>query len=156
MAGPGIQVLLVSNFDDSAQVHHRHPVGHVFNHTQVMCYEQVRQPEAFLQVLHQVDDLCLYRHVEGRDRFVADDEARSQRECARNTDTLTLAARELVRIASGIGLRQANQIEQFADSIGSVRNVVDVERLADDLGHRHTRVKGTKRVLKDDLHISAA
>ena len=56
---------------DPAEVHHRHPVGDVLHHRQVVRDEQVGQPELLLQVLQQVQDLGLDRHVERRDRLVA-------------------------------------------------------------------------------------
>ncbi len=67
-------------------------------HGQVVCDEQVRQVELRLQILEQVDDLGLDRHVERRHRFVADDQLGPQRERAGDPDALALAAGELVRI----------------------------------------------------------
>ena len=58
-------------------------------------------PKSRLEVLEQVDDLRLDRHVERRDRLVADDEVGLERERAGDADALPLAARELVRIAGG-------------------------------------------------------
>ena len=58
-----------------------------------------RQAEAVLQILEQVDDLRLDRHVERRDRLVADDELRLAGERPGDADALALAAGELVRIA---------------------------------------------------------
>ena len=56
-------------------------------------------PHSRLQVLQQVDDLRLDRDVQRRDRLVADDEVRVQRERAGDADPLALAAGELVRVA---------------------------------------------------------
>src|SRR5262249_20666079 len=52
-----------------------------------------------LQVLQQVDDLALDRDVERRNRLVADDKARVDREGARHADALPLAPAELMRVA---------------------------------------------------------
>ncbi len=54
-------------------------------------------PNSSLQVVEQVDDLRLDRDVERRDRLVADDQLRPQRERARDADPLALTARELRR-----------------------------------------------------------
>ena len=63
--------------------------------------EEVGQAELLLQLLQQVDDLRLDRHVERRHRLVADDEVRLDRERAGDADALALAAGELVRVAVG-------------------------------------------------------
>ena len=65
----------------------------------------------------QVDDLALDRDVERGDRLVADDEARLERERARDADALALPARELVRIAFRHVGKQADLAEQRLDPL---------------------------------------
>jgi hypothetical protein len=84
-------------FDDHAQVHHRHGVGDVLDHAQVVADEQVGDAEFALQVLQQVEDLRLHRHIQRRDRLVRDDQRRLQRERPRDAQALALAARKFVR-----------------------------------------------------------
>ena len=73
---------------------------------QVVGDEQVGEAEVVLEVVEQVDDLRLHRHVERRHRLVEHDQARLERERARDADALALAARELVRVAVEVlGLR---------------------------------------------------
>ena len=71
-------------------------------------------PNSLLQVLEQVEDLRLDRDVERRDRLVADDQLRVQRERARDPDALALAARELVRVAVREARVEADDVEQLA------------------------------------------
>ncbi len=87
------------DLDDLAEVHDRDPVRDVADDREVVRDEEVRQLEVGLEGLEQVDDLGLDRDVERRDRLVADDEVRVERERAREPDALALAARELVRVA---------------------------------------------------------
>ena len=87
----------VRHLDDLAQVHHGDAVADVAHDRQVVGDEQVRQAELALQVLEQVDDLRLDRHVERRHRLVADDQLRVQAERPGDADALALAAGELVR-----------------------------------------------------------
>jgi len=68
---PRIRVLRVRkyllyrpHFDDLANVHHRHTVTDVPNHTEVVCDEEVGQIEVFLQLAEEVEDLRLNRHIE--------------------------------------------------------------------------------------------
>ena len=64
---------------------------------QVVRDEHVREAELVLQVLEQVDDAGLDRHVERGHRLVEHDAARVERERAGDADALALAAGELVR-----------------------------------------------------------
>ena len=82
-----------------AEVHDRDPVADVLDDAHVVGDEQVGQAELALEVLQQVEDLRLDRHVERRDRLVADDEVGLEDERPGDPDALALAAGELVRIA---------------------------------------------------------
>ncbi len=55
-------------------------------------------PRLALQVHQQVEDLRLNGHVQRRDRLVADDELRIERQRAGDADALAAAAVQLVRI----------------------------------------------------------
>ena len=61
--------------------------------------EEVGEPELASQLGQQVQDLRLHGDVEGGGGLVADHDPRPQHERARDRDALTLAARELCRIA---------------------------------------------------------
>ncbi len=56
------------DLDDAAEVHHRDARRDVLDDREVVRDEEVREAEAALQVLQQVDDLRLHRHVERRHR----------------------------------------------------------------------------------------
>ena len=112
-------------------------------------------PSFFLQLLEQVDDLRLDRHVQRRHRLVADDELRLERERARDADPLALAARELVRIALGHVLEEAHLRQQLAERAARPRPVGDEavheRRLRDDLAHGHPRIERRIGILEDHL-----
>ena len=93
----------------------------VSHDAQVVGDEQVGQVELLLQVLEQVDDLGLNRHVERRDRLVAHDEARLDGERASDADALALAARELVRVAVGEVRIQPDDAQQLLDPLLTFR-----------------------------------
>ena len=78
MARGGEQRLGRPRLDDAAQVHHGHPVRDLPDHREVVRDEEVGEPAIALQVGEQVEHLRLDRHVERRDRLVADDEARAR------------------------------------------------------------------------------
>ena len=112
-------------------------------------------PKSLLQLLEQVDDLRLDRDVERRDRLVADDEVRVERERAREADALALAAGELVRVARRRVGGQADDLEQLADLAPDApcrARAVHAQRLADDAADGVARVERRERVLEDHLH----
>src|SRR2546422_241528 len=75
------------------------PIRDVPDHSEVVGDEDVREAELVLEVVEQVDDLCLNRDVEGGDGLVGDDQLRAEREGPGDADPLPLATRELVRVA---------------------------------------------------------
>ncbi len=100
---------------DPAEVHDRDPVGDVPDHRQVVRDEQVGQAELLLQVLQQVDDAGLDRHVQRRHRLVEDQHLRPQRERAGDADALPLAAGELVRVPVAVLRVEPDRSQQLPD-----------------------------------------
>ena len=99
-----------------AEVHDQHAVGDVPDDVEVVRDEDVGEAEVALEVLEQVEDLRLHRHVERRDRLVADDQLRVDRERAGDADPLPLAAGELVREAVVVLGVEADDLEQLLDA----------------------------------------
>src|SRR2546430_270103 len=116
MSGVPVNLFTRATFDDPAEVHDRHPVAHVLDHPEIVGDEQQREPELPLQVVQQVQYLGLDGDVERRHRLVRDDEARADRERARDPDALALAAAELVWIAVRRVGRQADEGEKLVDA----------------------------------------
>jgi hypothetical protein len=68
------QRVAAGKLDDLAEVHDGNAVRCVADHGEIVRDEDQRQTKVALQILEQVDDLGADRHVERRDRFIADDE----------------------------------------------------------------------------------
>ena len=113
--GAAVELVAVGDLDDLAEVHHGDAVGDVAHHRQVVRDDDVGQAELVLQVLEQVDDLGLDRHVEGGDRLVGDDELGLEGERAGDADALALAAGELVRVAVVVLGVEPDELEQVLD-----------------------------------------
>ncbi len=155
MARRRVHLVRRPDLDDLAEVHHRDPVADVLDHRQVVGDEQVCQPEPLAQVGQQVEDLALDRHVERRDRLVADDELGLDRERPGDADALALTARELVRIAADVRRVEADDPEQVRDPVAlrlARGEVVGLERFGDRRADGHPRIERAVRVLEDDLH----
>ena len=108
-----VELLATADLHDLAEVHDRDPVADVPHDRQVVRDDHVGQPELVLQVLEQVDDLGLDRHVQGGDRLVRDDELRPQRQRPGDADALALTAGELVRVAVVVLGVEPDQLEQL-------------------------------------------
>jgi hypothetical protein len=98
MTGSRVDVHRVCVFDDLSEIHHRNPVRHVLHDGEIVRNEYQREIHFPLQVEQQIQHLRLNRHVEGGNRFVADDQLRPQRDRTRDADALPLAAGEFVRV----------------------------------------------------------
>ena len=74
-----------------------------------------------LQVLHQVYDLRLYRHIQRRNRFITDDEIGFGGKGPGNPDPLPLSAGKFVRIAGGMFRIQPHLQQQFLNPFATMR-----------------------------------
>ena len=81
----------------------------------------MREPEPFLQVQQQVEDLGAHRDVERAGRLVGDQQRGLQRQRAGDRDPLPLAAGELAGQQVGDARRQPDQVEQLADPLLALR-----------------------------------
>jgi hypothetical protein len=81
--------------------------------------EEVAEALLVLEAAEQVDDLRLHRDVEGRHRFIADDQAGVERQGAGDADALALATGEFVRIAPGMFGRQPDDFQQLTPARGA-------------------------------------
>ncbi|MNJ63670.1 hypothetical protein D3C77_595870 [compost metagenome] len=64
----------------------------MLHYTKVMRDKYISEAKLFLQILQQINDLRLDRHIERRDRFIRNDQLRLQGQCPGNADTLALSA----------------------------------------------------------------
>ena len=153
----GEDLVAVAVFDDRAPVHHRHRVGQVFDHRQVVGDEKVGQVEVALQIQQQVDDARLDRHVQRRDRFVESEDPGPQGQRAGDTDALLLASGELAGVAAGVGTAQADDLEQLRhpDVGRGFVHTVGAQRFGEDVEDRQPGIQRGDRILEDHLQVTA-
>ncbi len=152
-----VQLVGVGHLDQLADVHHRDPVTDVLDHAEVVGDEEVGQVELALQVLQQVDDLRAHRDIERGDRLVGDHQARVERERAGDADALPLAAAEGVRVAAHVLGAQPHPAEQLGDAILQLPaggDLVDPQRIGDDLEDGHARVQRRVGILEDHADVA--
>ena len=161
VARPREQSLGLADLDEAAEVHDADPVGHEADYCEVVGDHQIGEAEPVLQIAHEVENLGLDRHVEGRGRLVADDEIGVGGDRARNRDSLALAAGEFVRKLARVGSMKADELEQFADPGGDrtfssgrglpIADAKRANRLGDDAADPPARIERPERVLEDHL-----
>ncbi len=148
------ELIRISILDEVAQVHNTNRVGDVLNNGQVMRDEQIGQTKLLLQVAQEVDDLRLNGNVKCGNRLIAENEIRIQRKRTSDTNSLTLTAGELMRIAMLMLLTKAASFHDAGDIIIKIflrNDAVLTDCLADDLADGKSRRKAGIRILEDDL-----
>ena len=88
----------LAHLHDAARVHDGYLLRHLRDHAEVVRDEDETHLLGLAQFKQQVHDLGLNGHVEGRCRFVGDDEARRGEQGYGDDDALAHAAGELVRV----------------------------------------------------------
>jgi hypothetical protein len=115
------------------------------------------------QLLDQVEDLRLDRHVERRRGLVGDDDVRLRTQRQRDHHALPHAAGELVRIlvarcahpGSGMPTRRIRSTARLRASASPTRQM-RLDRLHQLLLHGEKRVQRGQRVLEDHADLLAA
>ena len=122
--------------------------------------KEIGQIALLFHVDEQVDDPRLNRNVQRRNRFVADNEFRLQRQRTGNADDLPHTAVQLVRIVVEQIARDAHAVAQRKHIFVKIlsRKIVggmNLKRLTQNGAHGLARVQRGIGILKDDLHFAA-
>jgi hypothetical protein len=151
----------VPALDDPAQVHDRDPVGIGGDGREVVGDHHHRDAVVVRKGAQQVEDLGADADVQHADRLIGHDQVRPQRERGGDGHPLPLAAGQLERQASQVGVhrRHAGLGQGLADAVSHLRrrgaDPVDPQRLGHDVEHPHPGVQRLVRVLEDHLHPAA-
>src|SRR3546814_9672769 len=83
---------------DLAEIHHRNLVAAILYDAEIAGNEHVGQAEIPLQSFQQNEALCLDRHVQRRDRSVADDPCRRSEELRSELQSLIRNSYDVFRL----------------------------------------------------------
>ena len=153
MARRADDALRPGDLRDVSEIHHHHAMADVLDHREVVRDEQVAQAARPLNVLEEIHNLRLHGNVERADRFIADEQARFDREGARDADALALSATEFMGIPLRVRRAEPDGFEQFFNTLPARTLVsgelVDVERFAHDVLDGQARIQRGDGVLED-------
>src|SRR5580765_6245275 len=161
MLRPREQIVNGRLLDLAAGVHHKHAVGYVGDHAEVVRDQDDRRAETLANVAHEVEDPGLNRHVERRRRLVGDEHLRIARKRHRDHHALPHATGELVRIFTHafVGRGDANEVEQLDRApVGGAPAEIEMplEYLGDLAADAKRRVQRGHRLLEDERNLPAA
>src|SRR3569623_1161193 len=142
-----------TGLDDLAGRHDGDAVADVTDDREVVRDEEIGQAELALQRAHEVEDLRLDRHIEGRDGLVADDQRWTEGQSAGDADALALAAGELrweTVVVLGIEPDDLHQALHLDLHRAPLRQAVDAEGVADDGTHPAPWIECTVWVLEHE------
>ena len=111
---------------------------------------------AFLQILEQVEDLRLNRHIQRRDRLITNDQFRMAHQRPRDPNPLPLTATKGVRVAAHVSLLETDELERVANHSSAAspfRDVVIKQRLQHNITYPHTRIQRRAGVLEDHMEV---
>ena len=155
------QLLGRSLLGDARGVHDDDAVGVARDHAEIMRDDDQRDVELARQVLHQLENLRLNRHVERGGRLVGDDQFRIAGESDGDHHALAHAAGELMRVLVEPAFRvgNADKGQQFDGArlrLLVVHAEMDLQRLLDLQPDGQDRVERGHRLLEDHRYVAAA
>jgi hypothetical protein len=105
----GVDRVTLPDLHQLAGIHDGQVRAQVTRRSKVVGDHHIGEPQALLQALQEVEDLCPDGDVQGGDRFVEDNQPRIGHQRPGNGNTLALPAAELVRVEQGAVAAQSHQ-----------------------------------------------
>ena len=142
-----------SAFDDPPFLHHRDFVADLAGDAQIVGDEDHRHAGLALDLVQQLQDLRLDRHVERRDRLVGDQQLRLEHQRPGDADALALPAGKFVRIAAegaGIEPDMGQKRPRLLTRLG-IGHAVGDRADGQDVADGRARVERGEGILEDHL-----
>ena len=110
-------LLFLSVLHQIAKIHNADGVRDMLDNREIVRNKQICQSEIPLQIHQEIDDLGLYRNIQCRHRFIADDKIRLQSYGTCNADALPLSAGKLMGISVFMLWLEAAGVHDFVDVV---------------------------------------
>ncbi len=146
---------------DLAVIDHHHLVGHVGNDTEIVRDQQHRHVQFRLEPFQDRQDLGLDRHIEGRCRFIGNQQCGMADQRHGDHGPLSQAAGQFERIHV-IGALRVRKTDIVQHCLGHraraarLDRAVQKQRLLDLIADRVDRGQGCHRLLKDHRYATTA
>ena len=147
-----------AHLNDVSEVHYGDLVGDVLNYGKVVGNEYVRHSLLALKLFEKVDDLRLNRNVKCGYGLVANNELGIYRKSSCDTYSLTLTAREFVRISIVmVRLKTAScHYVSYVRAYLGIRNyLMNLYSLTDDRTNGHSGRKRGLGILENELKLGS-
>ena len=154
------QFRLLGVLHNLAGVHHVYFIADVRHHAQVVGNHQNRGVVFLLQMLHQRQNLCLHRHIQGSGWLIRNQKFRVQHHGHGNADALPQSAGKLVGVGAVAFLRvgDAHVVEHLnypALGLGLSNLLVEEDCLPHLLAHGDGGIQGGHRLLENHADFAA-
>ena len=146
--------------DDPAAIHHGNALGAPGDDAEVVRHQDHRHPQLRAQVVDELKNLALDRHVQGRRRLVGDQQPGLAGQGSGDHRALAHATGQLMRVQASHALRlrhpdQSEHLDGPRRRRLTVRAPVHDDGLGDLPADRHGGVEGARRVLEDHADVVA-
>src|SRR4029079_6682593 len=152
------QCLCGASLDDLSGIHHGHPVGYLRHDGEVVRDEEHGKAKLPAEIGEEIENLCLYRDVEGGSRFVGDEQLRIVDDGNGDHDAMTLSAGKLMGIVARTAIRFWNRdrgkcLDRFVPGL-AFADAMSVTAVRENgfgnlIAYAHDRVERGHRFLED-------
>jgi hypothetical protein len=111
--GTAEKILSQSHFHNLSHIHHSNSITDVFDDSEIMGDEEIGKTQLISKIHQEIQDLGLDRNIQGRNRFIRDDQIGTKRNSSGDTDPLTLSSTELMGVTEGILGMESNLLKKF-------------------------------------------
>ena len=148
-------------FYNIARIHYSNVVTHTRNDSQIMCNHQDRHAKLILQLHHQLQDLCLNRHIKRCRRLISNQQLRltRQRNCYHDSLTHTTGKLMWILFQTFFRLIDTDQLQKLNRPCLNLTfcficmKLQNLANLITDCVHR---IETRHRILENNSHLIAA
>ncbi len=150
----------VPQLHQPAGIHHRHTIGHLGDHPDVVGDDDDGEVELVAEIAEQVEELRLDDHVQGGGRLVGDHQPGPESQSQGDHHPLSHPPGELVRVVVEALVADTELLDELFGAgpgrqVGHLR-LVGLDRLGEMLDHPLDGIQGGHRILKDHADAAAA
>ena len=140
-----VKLFMAGGLHDFPEIHDGHAVRNVLDDGKIMRNKNHCQVEFLSQIVQQIQNLRLDRHIQGRYRLVGDHQLRPNNERPGDGNPLALAAGKLMGEPPHVRRRETHAIEHFRHasmSFVGAEAFVDIQGFGQNVVDGHPGIQG--------------